>query len=497
VTLPRVAATATSVRASQPSAPDNDTTTGRITTPDTTTPDTTTPDTTTPDTTTPDTAAPPVLAGATGDSRIDVTLPAAPDSVEPGPTFDEHLASMFAAMATLAAGNQQWADQLSGDTFTDELADVAPEVAIDITLASAASYVAGAQLLGAHARAGGAANYSDESNAFFARQTEFATELADLGAGMYELFEPTRTAPFSTQSCAMNALFGGFDSCDFDEQGRQVAADVELLFESADELDALYALDAIPPPLATGDVCDVWDLAMPGGLPPEVDLLLVQSVFDEPFLHRAECLVDVDAQDLANELIDSSTTAIRRVYEDVIAVGADLSFDEQFQHSEADMATQDYRTDEHAATLALFGAVRDGGLREHSAVFDPLGRAALLSFAVVGGLEVPYWQYLVDHEVDDDDLTRTVRDCIDDSLNTLATCDPNVAPFARLAALSDDVRTLIDEPIVDWEDEISDSLDQCGIWADALATTDSATRARVAFQVAQLGLDVVLGLEGC
>jgi hypothetical protein len=504
VTVPRAGAPATSVHESQLTAPDDDTaiaipdtTTPDTTIPGTTTPDTTTPGTTTPDATTPDATAPAVLAGGTGDSAIDVTLPAVRVGVEPGATFDEHLASMFAAFATLAADNQQWADQLSGDTFTDELADVAPDVAIDITLASAAGYIAGAQLLGAYAGAGGAANYSDESNAYFARQTEFATELAELGAGMYGLFEPTRTAPFSTQSCAMNALFGGFDTCDFDEQGQQVANDVELLFASADELDALYALDVIPVPLANGDVCDVWDLAMPGGLRPEVDLLLVQSVFDELVLYRAECLADVDALDLSNGLIDSSTTAIRSVYEDVIAVGADLGYDEEFYDLNAGMPRNDYRAGEHAAKLALFEAVRDGGLREHSAVFDPLGRAALLSFAVVGGLEVPYWQYLVDSELDDAELTQLARDCIDDNLNTLASCDPDVAPFARLAARSDDIRTLIGEPIVNWEDEISDSLDQCGIWADALATTDAATRERVAFQVAQLGLDVVLGLEDC
>jgi len=425
---------------------------------------------------------------------IDVALPPAAPAITAGATFEQHLASMFASVAGLAAGSQQWADQLSGDVFTDELVNVAPDVAIDITLAGAAAIAASGQILDAYARAGTEASYSAEANSYFAQLTQFVKALTELSVGLHETLNPLRAAPFSTQSCVMIAFFEDSESCDFDADGRQVVANIELAFVSADEPNAI---DESAAPLTTGDLCDVWEQAVPGGVSTEIDLLLIESPFDERLLFRAECLQDVDAEDLASQLFAASSGAIRSVYDDVITVGAQLQFDYDFYDAEPDMTPSDYRAGEHTAMLALHTAVRDGGLREYPAIVEPLGRAALLSFALVGGLEVPYWQYLIDNDMDDADLTQLARDCIDDSSNTLESCDASVTPFARLAAFSDDYQTLIDEPIVDWEDEITDALDQCQIWADALGEADVDTQNRVTFQVAQLGLDVVLGLEDC
>lgn len=381
----------------------------------------------------------------------------------------------------------------------------ATELTPDLVLAIFASVIGnGADTYGiveAHSAAAIDAGFDSEYTPYFDVRRRAANTLRSVNLSAYDILMRSRDVSIQGRECLVGYLLDGQSSCDED-------ADADALM---DEFDAAQDVD-LPDELDDADdqlfpimsLCDVWvELRVELGDQQleRMDRLIDRSLLDDRFLGRNECRRGEGLDDVEwDREVDAALFG--PVYDAVVVAGTAAEFDQAADELEYQESLAIQRVAMAEVSLAA-AEVATATWRDAT---EPNARFGLLTVAYVGSTEAWFQQTVIDGGFDQlDDPYQALFDLVDCGPPASGAGNPTACvpgePEINIALTSIDLgrydyRMVAAHPIIDWED-VAPRLGLCEKWGVAFAAAPADAQDRINFQLGNLGLDELLGVDEC
>ncbi|MCP3937319.1 MAG: hypothetical protein GY708_18355 [Actinomycetia bacterium] len=438
--------------------------------------------------------------------------PATATPPAPADDADSHIAAMFAAVADLFLDDPRATEGLWTELLHHRSDRHAPELVIR-SWASGTSLAAEAySLIGAYADVGAQAGYDPDFDNYWPVRSSAAKVFEDINRHAYDIIADADALAYGGRLCVATMLLGDGDG---DDCGDGLPEAQAILDEFAELLDSSELPDepddfddGVPlrhslEDLTKGfELCRLWTPIV-AELGPErtelFDALIDDSFIDTKFLGRSDCRWDAGLDEDASWDFGPGRDAFANVYTSLVAAGAGAPFDEDMYDSYNEVTPEEYNEAVKTTVLLLAQAALEAASVELGRVVEPQAGIGLASIVHLSTGELWIQELMGGLESDDDPYLAIAEalgcevgtesgppDCTDEQSATLE----SIRRFEfRRGAMS------LGE-VVDWED-VERDLGLCQLWNDALGAAGAETATRVDFQVNQLGLDEVYGIDDC